>query len=447
MVAIAPFSSRVRVTLTSDWKPFAEAVNASAAGISTSATETPMAALAASTTALEVTVAPASASMPSPRSGVAFLPMNWFRKASSSAQRVPRPAVSPEASTAMPVITPASTVRVTVTSLWKPCALPVLLSPAASSSAGNRLFTASITALEVTVAPASTSTVTGAVLPMNWFRKASSSAQRVPKPSVSLAESTAMVAIAPFSSRVTVTLTSDWKPFAEAVNAPSGRGSAAVSAAGSPVSEPKGTASGLAGAATAAFTASTTAVEVTGAPESASMFSPMAKGAVLPTNCSAKAGSSMQRVPKLGVSPEDSMARPVIAPSPSMVSCTFTSEAKPRALPSWISPTRAICSTGFFSATPKTSTGSARSMPSTPLTALRAVLEAFSTAVEVTVAPDRASIAPPSFRSMPANCSACFASSQREPKPEVSAKVVSPIFAPVTLPSMSTPRVTATGPA
>ena len=80
IVAMAPSSFRVMVTFTSDSRPFAEAVISAAAGasvgISTSATATPMAALAASITALEVTVAPESASIPSPRSGVAFLPMN-----------------------------------------------------------------------------------------------------------------------------------------------------------------------------------------------------------------------------------------------------------------------------------------------------------------------------------------------------------------------------------
>ena len=310
------------------------------------------------------------------------------------------------------------------------------------------LFTALITALEVKVAPETISAPSkGPTLPMNWFRKASS-VQGLAMASVSPEASTTRVAMVPSALKVAVTFTSDSRPLAEAVFAPSGRGSATVSTAGSSAApEPKGTASGLAGASTAAFTAFTTAVDVTVAPASASMFSPMAKGAVLPTNCSAKVGSSMQRVPKEGVSPEDSMARPVMAPAASMVSWTLTSEAKPLAEPSWMSPVRVICSTGFFSATPKTSTGSVRSMFRMSATVPRAILEALSTAVEVTVAPDSASMEPPSFRSMPTNCSVWFSASQREPKPEVSAKVVSPIFAPVTLPSVPTPRVTATGPA
>ena len=335
-------------------------------------------------------------------------------------------------------------VMLTFTSDSRPFAEAVRVSAAGAVRA---LFTASMTALEVTEAPASTSASTGAVLPMNWLMKVSSSPQRVPKPGVSSPDFTISSAMAPLASTVSCTVTSDWKPWALPVLTSPVRVATASTAGSSAVSEPKGTASGLAGASTAAFTAFTTAVEVTVAPARASMLPPMAKGAVLPTNCSAKVGSSMQRVPKPAVSPEDSMARPVMAPDASLVSCTRTSEAKPLAEPSWMSPVRAICSTGFFSATPKTSTGSVRSMPRTPLTAARAVLEAFSTAVEVTVAPDRASMAPPAFRSMPTNCSAWFGASQREPKPLVSAKEVSPIFAPVTTPSVPTPRVTATGPA
>ena len=249
-VAMAPSSFRVTNTVTSPpllpprpLKPGADAVSTSAAGavssaagasstVSTTSTATPMATLAASTTALEVTVAPVKASMLSPTSGVAFLPMNWFRKASSSPQRVPKPWVSPVESTTMPVITLfASTVRVTVTSDWKPFAVPVSSVVAAgasstagtasstgvsSTSAGRAAFTASMTALEVTVAPVSTSASTGAVLPTNWFRKASSSPQRVPKPWVSPVESTTMPVITPASSAYTVTFTSDWKPFAAA---------------------------------------------------------------------------------------------------------------------------------------------------------------------------------------------------------------------------------------
>ena len=73
MVAMVPSAFRVTVTFTLDSRPLAEAT--SSAGVST-ASATPMAALAAFTTASEVTVAPDRASMPSPRSGVAFLPMN-----------------------------------------------------------------------------------------------------------------------------------------------------------------------------------------------------------------------------------------------------------------------------------------------------------------------------------------------------------------------------------
>ena len=202
-----------------------------------------------------------------------------------------------------------------------------------------------------------------------------------------------------------------------------------------------------AGAATAAFTASTTALEVTVAPASASMPSPMATGAVLPTNCAAKAASSMQRVPKPAVSLAESITMPLIAPAASMVSLTVTSDWKPRAVPTSTSPVSSICSTGAFSATPKASTGSVRPLPITVLTAASALLAAFRTAVEVTVAPDSASMLPPAVTSIPLNCSHLSSASQREPKPFVSTKFVSPIFAPVILPSLPTPRVTATGPA
>ena len=77
---IVPSSFSTTLTPTSlPAKPTAAAVRGAAAGISTSSTATPMAALAASITALEVTVAPDRASIPSPRSGVAFLPTNWAR--------------------------------------------------------------------------------------------------------------------------------------------------------------------------------------------------------------------------------------------------------------------------------------------------------------------------------------------------------------------------------
>ena len=136
--------------------------------------------LTASTTAVEVMVAPVTASMPSPRASGADLPMNWLVKA-SSAQRWPRPSVSPDASTESVAIAPApSVVRVTVTSLTKPFLLAVM----PSAAAGAAPLTASITALEVTVAPASASTPsTGIVLPMKRSVN-SASMQRWPRPGV-----------------------------------------------------------------------------------------------------------------------------------------------------------------------------------------------------------------------------------------------------------------------
>ena len=302
------------------------------------------------------------------------------------------------------------------------------------------------TALEVKVAPETTSTPSkGPFLPMNWLRKASS-VQGVAMPAVSPEASTVRVAMVPSSLKVAVTVTSDSRPLAEAVFAPSGRGSAAVSTTGSSaVSEPKGAASGLAGASTAALTALTTAVEVTVAPAMASMFSPMAKGAVFPMNCSAKAGSSMQRVPKPAVSPEDSMARPVMAPEASLVSWTRTSEAKPRALPSWMSPSRAICSTTTLAGAPRLSTGAVYSMFSRAAAVSRALLDASMTALEVTVAPEMASMEPPSAMAMSLKVSSrSVLFFHLSPMPAVSLKLLSPTFAPVITPFMSTPRVTAT---
>ena len=207
-------------------------------------------------------------------------------------------------------------VMVTLTSDSRPWAEAVR-----PSSSANRALTALNTALEVKVAPATASKLSkGPALPMNWLRKASS-VQGVAIAAVSPEASTVRVAMVPSALKVATTFTSDSRPLAEADFAPSGRASAAASTAGSSSApEPKGTASGLAGASTAALTAATTAVEVTVAPARASMFSPMAKGAVLPTNCWAKEASSMQRVPKPEVSPEDSMARPVMAPEASLVS-------------------------------------------------------------------------------------------------------------------------------
>ena len=187
------------------------------------------------------------------------------------------------------ILPSASTVTLTTTSEAKPFAEAVLTSPStAGSSAGSSSFLPMVTpdrpagfssstssaagvreliavtmALEVTVAPDSTSAVTGMVWPMNWFRKASSSAQRVPKLGVSLEESTSMATILPSASTVTLTTTSEAKPFAEAVlTSPSTAGSSTSSA----------TAREL--------IAVTIALEVTVAPDSTSAVT----GMVWPTN-------------------------------------------------------------------------------------------------------------------------------------------------------------------
>ena len=103
------------------------------------------ASLAASTTAVEVMVAPEIASMPSPSVRGADLPINWLVKSSSMA-RWPRPAVSPLASTEKVAIAPFSTVRLTVTSLAKPLAVASSTSAPAEAGADRALFTASTAA-------------------------------------------------------------------------------------------------------------------------------------------------------------------------------------------------------------------------------------------------------------------------------------------------------------
>ena len=291
---------------------------------------------------------------------------------------------------------------------------------------------------------------TGMVLPMNCSAKAVSSVQRVPMEGVSPMESMVRVAMVPSAFRVTMAITSEAKPRAVPTSAPSGRGSAMVSTAESSAdsSSPKekGTASGFSGAAQAAFTASMTALEVTVAPESTSMLS-VEKGAALPTNCWANSASVVARVPKPAVSPMASMFRPVTTPASSMVSCTRTSDWKPCALPSWMPPSRAACSTLGAAGVPFSTTSRA-STPRTSLMQLTAALVALSTALEVTVAPVMASMAPPVAVSICLNCSQRSVSSFHfMPKPAVSAKLVSPMTAPVTMPSSPTPRVTATGPA
>ncbi len=303
-------------------------------------------------------------------------------------------------------------------------------SPGAAAASFRAALTAFTTASEVTVAPDRASTpspmATVPDLPINCWIKAASSAQRVPKPGVSLAESITMEAMAPFST-VMVTVTSLWKPPAVPVKA----------------------AGAEAGAASAALMAFTTASEVTVAPVRASMPSPMAKGPVLPTNCSIKAASSAQRVPKPGVSLEESMFRAVTAPVSSRETSTVTSLWKPPAVPLRTSPVMgAEGAAGFSAGAPKATRGDTAGSFSraTLVTQCRALLTASSTALEVTVAPDRASKEPPLTASMPTNWSWNDASLARVPKPGVSAKLVSPTAQPVTRPSGPTPRVTATSP-
>ena len=137
--------SRVAVTVTSLAKPFMVAVAsspvASSAGASVASSVTSAAGAAArlfraSTTAVEVMVAPATASTSSPRVTGRVLPMNCAVK-SSSPHFWPKPAVSPLASTVSAVMVPLSRVAVTVTSLAKPFMVAVASSPVAGVPASS----------------------------------------------------------------------------------------------------------------------------------------------------------------------------------------------------------------------------------------------------------------------------------------------------------------------
>ena len=268
--------------------------------------------------------------------------------------------------------------------------------------------------------------VKGAVLPINWEVKSSSMANW-PKPAVSPLASTVMAAMAPFS-RVMFTTTSLAKPLAVAVST---------------------SAPAEAGALKALLMASTAAWEVMVAPDTLSIPSPRVKGPALPINWEVKA-SSMASWPRPAVSPLASMVSCAMAPASSRVSCTFTSLAKPLAEPSCTAPVRGAVWAGALvsSLAPKVTNGSAVvvSPRATSATQRSASLVAFSTAVDVTVAPDKASKEPPFTASIPINCSWKDSSFARAPKPGVSAKLVSPTAQPVTRPSVPTPRFTATGP-
>ena len=136
-VAMVPSSFRVTFTVTSPpmlpiTKPGADAVRVPAGtgsaevsteGSSTSSSPPPrlkgtasgltgaaQASFTASTTAVEVTVAPASASMPAPRVKGALLPINCSAKLASVVARVPKPMVSPMELMFRPVMTFASSI-------------------------------------------------------------------------------------------------------------------------------------------------------------------------------------------------------------------------------------------------------------------------------------------------------------------------------------------------
>ena len=199
--AILPSASSPSSTYTSPPKPFFVAltfvsseVSATGSAASTGAASSAGAAEAsasftASTTAVEVIVALAMASISVPSSSLPDLPMNWFLNSSSCA-RAPRPGVSANLSSPIvisAILPSASSPSSTYTSPPKPFFVALTFvssevsatgsaaSTGAASSAGaaeaSASFTASTTAVEVIVALAIASTfspsVNGPVWPMN----------------------------------------------------------------------------------------------------------------------------------------------------------------------------------------------------------------------------------------------------------------------------------------
>ncbi len=171
------------------------------------------------------------------------------------------------------------------------------------------------------------------------------------------------------------------------------------------------------------------------------------KGPFLPMNCPRNA-SLLHRSHTGGSCWLRSRVRVAMVPSPFRVTDTPTSAPlKPGAAAVSASPEGAWAGFSSLAAgAPKVTWVFCVLPRATSATHFRPLLTEARTASLVTVAPDRASKEPPSMALMPGNCSWKEASLARAPKPAVSAKLVSPTEQPVTTPSRSTPRVTATGP-
>ena len=298
------------------------------------------------TTAVEVIVAPETASTSVPRATEPDLPINWLVKASSLAF-APKPGVSANLSppTVRLAMAPLSS-TVTVTSMGpaKPSTVTVADLPSAAGTtvgssgawvasgagvdcatgaplkAASASFTPLTTAVEVMVAPDTPSTsvprATEPDLPINWLVKASSCAF-APKPGVSAncSPPTVRAVIAPASSTVTITSMGPPNPSTVATAVlPSTFGPA-----GAPLNAVK-----------PSFTPSTTAVEVMVAPEMASTSVPSVTEPDLPINWVVKA-SSLAFAPKPGVSancsPPTLMA--VMAPASSTVMLISIGAANP----------------------------------------------------------------------------------------------------------------------
>ena len=258
--------------------------------------------------------------------------------------------------------------------------------------------------------------VKGPALPINWSVNSASDA-RFPRPSVSFGVSMVRALIVPSSFFSAWTVTSPPKPCSVAsVTEPAAAGSSCVFVS-------SGAASSPAASRLIAFRA---AVEVTVAPDRASIpSSPKVNGPLLPMNCSVNSASDA-RLPRPSVSFGVSMVRALIVPSSFFSARTVTSPPKPCSVASEAEPAAAGSAAGSSVGSSAGSAAGSSSFSASAGTASSPVmirLIAFRAAVEVTVAPDRASIpSSPKVNGplLPMNCSVNSASDARLPRPSVS---------------------------
>ena len=281
-VAMVPSSFRVTTAITSDWKPRAVPTRATSgrgsAIVSSAGSSAGNSLFSASMTPLEEKVAPVTMSTPSPTTNGPFLPMNWLMK-ESTRMLLQTGGTSPLTSISRVAMVPSSfRVTFTTTPSPKPSPLAVRVSTAGASStgsAGNSLFSASMTPLEEKVAPVTMSTpsptTNGPFLPMNWLMK-ESTRMLLQTGGTSPLTSISSVAMVPSSFRVTFTTTPSPKPSLLAVR---------VSTAGISAS-----------AGNRLLMAAMAPLEEKVAPVATSMPSPTTNGPFLPMNCLMKLSAS-----------------------------------------------------------------------------------------------------------------------------------------------------------